>query len=243
LRHTSGLANPDDTSADAESVPEFYRAGARQARNAGVASCARSPRAAPGAGFQYNNCDYIVLGAILERVTGKSYTQLLAERVTKPLGLTTVRYIATGDRLPRGPVVGTAGGKREPAFDLGRYASAGAIVGAPRDLLALDRALMNNVLLPAEATKEMWTGDPAIGYAALGAWAFPADLAGCAKSVDLVERRGSIGGVQVRNVIAPALGRALVIFTDSADVQFGEIWQQSGLTFDLASAAFCTLGR
>jgi D-alanyl-D-alanine carboxypeptidase len=240
LRHTSGLANPDDSGGTGEGVPDFYRVHTRKAGDSNLAFCAKSPRHEPGAGFQYNNCDYIVLGAILEAVTAKSYAKLLAKRISKPLNLTTLRYVSTNERVPRDVVAGTAGGQREPAFNLAAYGAAGAIVGAPRDLLALDRALLGNVLLPAAATKEMWTGDPAIGYAALGAWAFPADLAGCATAVDLVERRGSIGGVQVRNVIAPALGRALVIFTNSGDVQFGEIWQQSGLTFELASAAFCT---
>jgi D-alanyl-D-alanine carboxypeptidase len=54
-----------------------------------------------------------------------------------------------------------------------------------------------------------------------------------------VERRGDIGGVQVRNILAPAKHRALVIFTNRGDFEFGEIWQGSGATFALASAAFC----
>ncbi len=54
----------------------------------------------------------------------------------------------------------------------------------------------------------------------------------------LVERRGEVGGVQVRNVIAPGSGLALIVFTDRP-FDFGEAWQGKGGSFDLFSAAFC----
>ena len=70
-------------------------------------------------------------------------------------------------------------------------------------------------------------------------WSFPARLAGCAAPVALVERRGDVGGIQVRNVIAPDLGRSIAIFTNDDAVDFGEVWQGRGLSYDLLSAAFC----
>ena len=63
-------------------------------------------------------------------------------------------------------------------------------------------------------------------------------LQGCAAPVKLVERRGSIGGVEIRNVIAPDLGLIVIAFADRP-VEFGEPWQGKGLTHDLLSAAFC----
>jgi hypothetical protein len=54
-----------------------------------------------------------------------------------------------------------------------------------------------------------------------------------------VERRGDLGGIQVRNILAPGLGRAMAVFTNDATVDFGEIWQGQGLTYDLLSAALC----
>ena len=49
----------------------------------------------------------------------------------------------------------------------------------------------------------------------------------------------SIGGVQVRNVIAPEKGRMLIVFTNDEGVDFGEVWQGKGLSHDLLSAALC----
>ncbi len=42
---------------------------------------------APGERYQYSNLGYGVLGYILERLTGRSYGKLMAERVFDPLGL------------------------------------------------------------------------------------------------------------------------------------------------------------
>ena len=49
----------------------------------------------------------------------------------------------------------------------------------------------------------MWTGDPALGYMALGQWAFDAPLEGCIGDVRIIERRGAIGKYQLRNIILP----------------------------------------
>lgn len=57
--------------------------------------------------------------------------------------------------------------------------------------------------------------------------------------MQIVERRGDFAGTQVRNIIAPELGRAVILFTNDQSVEFGEVWQGEGLTFDLLSAALC----
>ncbi|HEX4740514.1 MAG TPA: serine hydrolase domain-containing protein, partial [Caulobacteraceae bacterium] len=41
----------------------------------------------PGSRYEYSNSNYEVLGAIIEKVSGKSYADLLGERILKPLGL------------------------------------------------------------------------------------------------------------------------------------------------------------
>lgn len=45
-----------------------------------------------------------------------------------------------------------------------------------------------------------------------------------------------------RNLLAPDLGRVLILLTPDSDLDFdfGEIWQGEGLTHDLAAAAFCS---
>ncbi|WP_274517574.1 serine hydrolase [Sphingomonas sp. PAMC 26621] len=191
-------------------------------------------------GFAYNNCDYLVLGAILERVTGRPYARLVADRIAKPLGLRSLRVARDG--APRGDAAAvgyTTGGKPYPTVNVATFGAAAALTGTARDLAAFDRALAAGKLVGRESRDILWKGDPKLGYEALGVWSFPARLAGCAQPVTLIERRGDVAGIQVRNVIAPDLGRSVAVFVNDDTVQFGEIWQGKGLSYDLLSAAFC----
>ena len=123
--------------------------------------------------------------------------------------------------------------------ELAAYGASAALVGTSADLLRIDRALMSGRLVSKAQREVLWKGEPSLGFAALGAWSFEAPLAGCKGAVKLVERRGEVDGIQVRNILAPDLGRAVVAFTPQGDFDFGEIWQGSGTSYDLASAAFC----
>src|SRR6185503_7383232 len=46
----------------------------------------------PGSTFRYNNSGYFLLGAIIEKVTGKSYEQALKENVLDPIGMNNTGY-------------------------------------------------------------------------------------------------------------------------------------------------------
>ena len=242
LQHTSGLPNPSDTETPSTAFPAFYRAKVtadKVHREATRNACAAVPKRAPGEYFEYNNCDYLVLAALIEQVTGQRFADVLAARITAPLKLTSVE-LAEQASSDKEQVKGyTSATQPEAEFNLATYGAAGAITGSPQDLLALDRALMGDTLLSAAMKKQFWNGNPKFGYAALGVWSFPAALKGCKGAVDLIERRGAIGGVQARNIIAPTLSKAIVIFTNRADWEFGEIWQGKGFAHELLSAALC----
>ncbi|HVM98567.1 MAG TPA: serine hydrolase domain-containing protein [Caulobacteraceae bacterium] len=47
----------------------------------------------PGEKFQYNNSGYLLLGAIIERASGKDYAAFLRESFFAPLGLTSTYYL------------------------------------------------------------------------------------------------------------------------------------------------------
>lgn len=78
LRQTSGLTRREDRQVPgdaslAESVRRLETAGLRRA---------------PGAAFQYANSNYILLAAIVERVSGRPFAAYLREQVFAPLGMT-----------------------------------------------------------------------------------------------------------------------------------------------------------
>lgn len=219
LGHTSGL--PDSKAGDGAA----FRPGARVLPEA---VCAGAVRDQPGKSFNYDNCDYIIAGRVLEAVNRKPYAQLLTERITRPLGMTSVRIA--------GPHVAGLG---ETPVNLAAYGAAGAITGTVRDLWRFDKALINGKLLPAAARAKMWEGRPQYGHAALGQWAYTVPLRGCDTAQRIIERRGAIGGVQVRNYILPERNIVLIPMTNRDDIEFGELWQGKGLGHDLLSAAAC----
>ena len=242
LQHQSGLPNPYDTARDAEDVQSYYRETGRliSDRERARGFCAATSKRDSGGEFEYNNCDYQVLGALLESVTGLTYEQLIDERIAQPLGLETLRMAADGAQGGGTDVVGYTGEQAYPAINVATLGAAGALVGSVRDLARLDQALMNGELLLPETRATLWKGVPALGYQALGVWSFSAPLKGCESPIDLVERRGDFAGTQVRNIIAPGLGRALIVFVNDEAIDFGEVWQGTGLSHEMLAAALCS---
>jgi CubicO group peptidase (beta-lactamase class C family) len=230
LQHRSGLRNSDDTPIDAGGMPEFYTSG-----ETGLGWCVKG-RSQPGGNWRYNNCDSIVLGAVLESVTGKTVPALFQTGIAKPLGLRGAGYAGQGaKRLPPFATALPAGYEAS----LARFGAAGGLTGTATDLLKIDRALLAGKLVSQAAKAEMWAGDPQLGFMGLAQWSFEAPLKGCAKPVRIVERRGAIGTYQVRNIILPEADRIVILFTADGKLDFGEIWQGKGLSHDLLSAAAC----
>ncbi|MDM7922122.1 MAG: serine hydrolase domain-containing protein [Pyrinomonadaceae bacterium] len=54
----------------------------------------------PGERWQYSNLGYVTLGIIIHKASGRFYGDFLAERVFKPLGMTTARVITESDIVP-----------------------------------------------------------------------------------------------------------------------------------------------
>jgi CubicO group peptidase (beta-lactamase class C family) len=64
-------------------------------RRAAAEAALQSPAYAPGA-FHYSNCDYVVIGAILEKLGGKSWEELMRERIFQPLHMDSAGFGGTG---------------------------------------------------------------------------------------------------------------------------------------------------
>jgi CubicO group peptidase (beta-lactamase class C family) len=121
----------------------------------------RAPEFEPGARFAYSNYGYILLGVLVERVTGQSYYEYVRQHVFKPAGMTRT------DSLPEEePVEGRAkgymqqDGKWAPNTNTlpVRGTSAGGGYSTVTDLVAFANALMEHKLLNVEYTKLLTTG-------------------------------------------------------------------------------------
>ena len=67
---------------------------------------AKPPEAAPGTRYIYSNAGFSMAGHMAEKVTGKSWEDLMREKIFRPLGMTTADFGAPGTRTkndqPRG---------------------------------------------------------------------------------------------------------------------------------------------
>ena len=54
----------------------------------------------PGEKWEYCNTGYQVLGFLIRRLTGKSHSDFIRERIFQPLGMDTARVISEADIVP-----------------------------------------------------------------------------------------------------------------------------------------------
>ncbi|OJF15151.1 hypothetical protein BG844_06100 [Couchioplanes caeruleus subsp. caeruleus] len=98
LQHTSGLHNyAEDLSQRITSVAEYQKLRFESFapdQLVGIAM-AHAPKFAPGQGFSYSNTNYVLLGMIIERVSGRPWNVEVHNRIVRPLGLR--HTIAPGD--------------------------------------------------------------------------------------------------------------------------------------------------
>lgn len=151
LQHTSGLYNYTD---DLDlSDPEALRhRGAEPAEL--VAMALKHPALfPPGTSWSYSNTNYIVAGMLAEKVTGHALGDLIAQRITRPLGLRDTYLPRRGDeRLPDPHAVGYTPDLVDFSdFDATIAGAAGGLVSTPADLDRFYGALLDGRLLrPAE---------------------------------------------------------------------------------------------
>ena len=94
LNHTSGLADYEDLMPPADPAVPVEQA---QIDDAGVLELLKDQKAgwfAPGALWRYSNSGYVLLGLIVERVSGLSFPAFLRERIFAPLKMdNTVAFV------------------------------------------------------------------------------------------------------------------------------------------------------
>ena len=112
----------------------------------------------PGEKWAYNNSGYVLVGAVIEKVTGKPWYQNVEERIAKPLGLKTIQYGIVEDKMPRMARGYTdKEGKVAPSqiINMSVPHAAGALIGSVEDLAKWNAALRHGKVVPAELYAKM----------------------------------------------------------------------------------------
>ncbi len=105
----------------------------------------------PGRFFHYSNSGYIVLGAIIERISGQSYEAFLHHELLKPAGMLNSGYGRREARLPdraEGYTLAESGTLLDAVpIHFSVLHSAGAMYSTVEDMLLWDRALARDEIL------------------------------------------------------------------------------------------------
>lgn len=164
LTHTSGIPNYTDFL-----TFRYTRFLKRTPDELMAMISARSPKFSPGSRFKYSNSGYVLLGVIIEKVSGMSYQAFLESNIFEPLGMHDSQYGEDehlNNQSAKGYMIFSkieSGILKMPSVSA--Y-SAGGILSTVNDLAKWDRALYDNSLLNKESTELMFT--PALENYALG---------------------------------------------------------------------------
>ncbi len=117
-----------------------------------------SPLFQPNEKSAYSNSNFILLGYILETLTGKDYAANLQERVCKKAGLRSTRYgdaSNTGDNESYSYSISGINWIKENETDMSIPHGAGAVISTTADLCLFADALFAGELIPESALGEM----------------------------------------------------------------------------------------
>lgn len=137
--------------------------------------CSGNVEFEPGSKSVYANTEYIILGKIIEKVTGKSYETVLREQILSPLKMKN-SGMANSQKKVSGLVRTYTQNEASEAFSddepylIESYFASGAMYSTAEDLLKFDTAIFNNKLLQPKTTEKMLKFYPELGYTAYGLW-------------------------------------------------------------------------
>ncbi len=178
----------------------------------------------PGARWSYSNTGYVLLGRVVEKVSGKPFGQFLKERILEPLGMTH-SAIEPGSEVglrARG-YTAFAPGALEPAVPEadGWLSFAGNLWASASDVSRWDLGLIDGrVLKPASL--RLMTAPRTLSD-------FRTSAYGCGLSLRQVDgetvwtHTGAVSGFQSSNTMIPRTRSAVVLLTNSEHLDSGTI--------------------
>lgn len=155
MTHTAGVPNYT-------SFPDFAKTAVLPMTNNQMIALFRDKPLdfAVGEKYAYSNSGYFLLGAIIERASGKSYADFLQENIFTPLGMKNTGYDSS-TRIIKNRATGYArqGGETVNAayMDMTIPGAAGALYSTTGDLLLWDQALYTEKLVSRKTLDEIFT--------------------------------------------------------------------------------------
>jgi CubicO group peptidase (beta-lactamase class C family)/uncharacterized protein YneR len=155
LTHTSGIKSYTD-------LPEWLPLQRKDMSVSEIIDLAKDKpmEFAPGERWKYCNSGYILLGAIIEKVSGKTYADFLQERIFGPLGLKSTCYDSTSRIIPRripGYTKGNDGFENASYLSMSQPYAAGSLASSVDNLAAWTESLLAGKLIKRETLEKAFT--------------------------------------------------------------------------------------
>ena len=153
LQHRSGIDNYTDNTFFDEMMLTQSRVWTPEEI---VETISDEPAGEPDSPFSYSNTNYIILGVLIEKVTGQPYHEAVRERLFAPLSLSEATYLSGFEEGPRPFAL-------DADIDTTSIATsawaAGAMLSSAADLHVFFTALFDGRLLSDESIAQMTDGD------------------------------------------------------------------------------------
>lgn len=223
LNHTSGIPSYtglprffEDISRDPYGVQEFVEK-----------YCSGDLEFEPGSKYSYNNSGYFLLGAIVEKITGKTYEQALREMILDPLGMEDTGYDNHGPILKKratGYNKTPAGYENSPYLDMSIPYAAGSLYSTVEDLYKWDRGLDTEKVLKNESKELMFT--PGLDDYGYGFVIRDEEVGKTGKKVKTIRHGGGINGFNTLITRLPESDSLVVLLGNVVGIQkLGDITQ------------------
>jgi CubicO group peptidase (beta-lactamase class C family) len=155
LTHTSGIPN-------FTSFPDYPSTeGLAQTPEQVVARFKDKPlNFVPGTAWEYSNSGYVLLGYLIEKISGQTYASFVHDNLFAPLGMKDSGYDSSTEKIAR-HAVGYAPGPDGPVvasfIDMSIPFSAGALYSTTEDMLRWEQALFGGKVLKPSSFAKMTT--------------------------------------------------------------------------------------
>lgn len=119
----------------------------------------KAPKYKPGKRSSYSNANFLLLGYVIEKVYGKSYADILQERIVSKIGLRNTYYGHKTDieKNECFPYKFVKDWEQQPETDLSIPGASGGLVSTPSDIVAFIDALFAKKLTNEHSLEQMKT--------------------------------------------------------------------------------------
>jgi CubicO group peptidase (beta-lactamase class C family) len=186
----------------------------------------------PGKQFSYDNGDYIILGKIIEQVTGKSFTQNLKEKILNPVGMNNTNMLSSKDIVKNLAATYNIDDSTktflvdDPMY-IENYYAAGAMYSTVEDLLKLDNAIFTYKILQKKTVDLMLTPYPELYGVAYGFWVTENTFGNL--TTKAANRQGSIWGANANWLHLIDKNKTFIILSNTNATNLQDLTQQLAL--------------